>query len=429
MERINVAKDVAKALLDKKLNSKQRIIDSKQRIIDSVLPLLSDGWSNTEWELLDGSFGDGENKGKDENEDEDDAEVGVYKTVMALWRTKPDDLEDILAGPKTMTEAEWRDGGKPDNVAVQLIEDVVMFNTPSSLAGVSLERPRLFVRRTVRDLMKFVFNQVDKDGISFCRIIGTTGIGKSRSIDYALWLGIHQRRVVFVCNTKRTMVYAMVPDEDESKPPIVLQIRGTRWDAGSVPVLCRHASLGGRPLYLYDPKEEGKVGLESLRANMLVFVSPNPRIVPGADKDLMDHFFMPMWKLPEILAVREHIAVDAKTLISVETVEARFRKFGGAPRQIFKSEDKLVFVRNALKVAIKRTRQMSVCELVHAMPERGLVLFSDEHMTKGISNKLLRCEPETDPATGLLDFTTATFDFLTQEVKADFYEWMLPTGM
>ena len=350
--------EVGETLLDTELNDMQRIVDAEQRrtsrIIRPILPMLADGDSNTKWKLL---------------EDTDK----VYGTIVALWNAKPLDEDDIFLGPKAMPVSEWTQLEKPNNVVVELPENVVMVPTPSSTAGFSNEKARLFIRPNTMDVMKDVFGDMDGEDSTtrFMRILGTPGVGKSRSIDYALWLGIHQRRIVFVCNVNRGRVYAVVPSADESDPPIVLQIDMMHWNARVVPALLGAASLEylpkHRPLYLFDPNKEDVVSVLVMYANMIVFVSPNDSNVPGARGEQSDHVYMDPWSVEQLVAVREYIGGGAN--LTDEQVRNRYAKCGGAPRYIFMNDGKYDHHLKELLTKIKRLTHMTVRDLYNDIPD------------------------------------------------------------
>ena len=344
---------------------------------------------------------------------------------MALWDAKPLDEHDTFLGPKATPVSEWTQRGKPNNMVVELPKNVVMVPTPSSTAGYAGEKARLFIRPNTMAVMKDVFDDMDgeKSRTRFMRILGTPGVGKSRSIDYALWLGIHQRRLVFVCNVKRGVVCAVVPSADESDPPIVLQIDMMHWNARVVPALLGTASLEylpkHRPLYLYDPNKEDVVSVLAVYGNMIVFVSPNDKNVPSAVDTEEAHVFMDPWLVEQLVAVRPYIE-DGDDLTD-QDVRDRYAKCGGAPRYIFMNESEYKGHLLTLQKAIEWLTHKTIHDLYNSIPEFEHGVFITVKLGHKISYKLLRVVATPG------NRRNAEIVFLSPWVLVRIYKHVIPT--
>jgi hypothetical protein len=186
--------------------------------------------------------------------------------------------------------------------------------------------PAIVTRKAVRDLWNRVLRQRRGNGVTrYSIVIGSPGIGKSRSMTYLLRMLLQEgKRVVYEVG-KQDIVLLFTPDLTASGGGYTVQWKYT--SEGLADVL-----LDADTWYLVDPsnsvKEPGQ-----WRARTVLAASPNSGRYKEFRKAGAQVYFMSMWEERELLAAREVMCVDKP--MSAHDVSLRFGDYGGIPRHVY----------------------------------------------------------------------------------------------
>jgi hypothetical protein len=220
-----------------------------------------------------------------------------------------------------------------------LSADVIKISTKSYLFAPSREMS-LFLRSTQKKFWIEIFDFICKMTPQTNHVIvtGNPGIGKTWSFLYFLLLLLRAGKMIVFeprSQARPKTAYVFVPSKDlipntEFKKYQVFFCNN--WQVNLCDILNNPDIY-----YLVDlSKDSESKGVAAVLAHTVVCASP--RLVTSQLKEFRDRetakFVMPVWKLEECLALKDHFPVEGKTF-STEIIQNRYALFGGILRYIF----------------------------------------------------------------------------------------------
>jgi len=190
--------------------------------------------------------------------------------------------------------------------------------------------PDLYLRKCQMELWNLVIECLEKD-FKNARVVGSPGIGKSRSLTYLLMCLLKRRKKIVYEARKDNKVYVFWPT-GESDYQVWSTKFPLKWTSGIM--------LDDEAFRIIDPGKAGEPIMNST-GHIILCCSPNREHYKDFDKLSIktNLFIMPVWSKEELVSLCEITG-----LLSLEELELRYKDFGGRLRYVFSDKPNMILM-------------------------------------------------------------------------------------